>query len=138
MLLNVNVDDLCWVVTYIGEDSETDYEDDVVKAAHRLIAQMKPQLPDAILHEMSGGVGPLAGLWAPHTRRPDRKQSSHVPATTGDVMPLELDLRDVCWVLKYVTHGITSGDDVVTAGDRIIAQLKSQVPKKVRKKSPFC
>ncbi len=142
MLLNLNVRDLCWVLEYVWEEGEVDEEDDVVKAARRLISQLKPQVPDAVLAEieecLENGrplrLPTMRGVWAPNERRSDPGLASNVSVTTGFVMALDLDVSDLCWVLNYVgeREETDSNDDVVKAAHRVITQIKPQVPDAMR------
>jgi hypothetical protein len=49
MLLDVDIEDLAWVLDYTAESEETDSEDCVVRAARRLILQLGEQLPPLVM-----------------------------------------------------------------------------------------
>ena len=49
MLLDLDLEDMAWVLDYVAESEETDSEDCVVRAAKRLIGQLGSQLPSFVM-----------------------------------------------------------------------------------------
>ena len=82
MLLDLDVQELAWVLDYVAETEPAyEFNDCVVRAARRLISQLGDQLPAPLMHALSEGVerpmrsSKAHALWCPAV---DRKRSSAV------------------------------------------------------------